>query len=202
MDDLLVLCPNRRWQAVIEVFLERTRHLGIREVSVAVKAVPMGGSRFLLETGSEIAALNRDRYHHCLVMLDADQCGDEREPHEIETAINGALSARWQHHAKSIVADPSIEGWLLEGHRVFSRLPGLRGVDLRRWLSDSGLWPNEHEQPDQPRHALKSLFKAHDVRLSAANYRIIAREFPFRFDRIEADSFRRFINQLRDWFRG
>jgi hypothetical protein len=200
MDDLLVLCPNRRWQAVIEVFLDRSLHLGIREVSVAVKAVPMGGSRFLLKSGSDIAAQSRGRYHHCLTMLDADQCGDEREPQAIETALNEAFAPTWNSDAAAIVADPSLEGWLLEGHRVFSRVPGLRGMDLRRWLHDSGLWPNEHEQPDQPRHALESLFKAHDVRVSAANYRIIAQEFPFRFDRIESASFRGFINQLRDWF--
>ena len=52
----------------------------------------------------------------------------------------------------------SLEAWLLEGHRAFSRVPGLKGIDLRRWLSDSGLWPYGAPQPDQPRHAMERLF--------------------------------------------
>ena len=90
--------------------------------------------------------------------------------------------------------------WLLEAHRVFARIPGLRGVDVRRWLSESGHWPMNAPQPDQARHAVKELFAHHRVPLSAANYRILAREYPMRFDRVESTSMRRFIYQLRDWF--
>jgi hypothetical protein len=133
-------------------------------------------------------------------MVDSDQSGSEAVPSDLESTLNARLAEVWPKGASSIVADPSIEGWLLEGHRVFSRVPGLRGIDLRRWFHVAGLWPNDQEQPDQPRHALEALFNAHHVRVSAANYRIIAEEFPFRFDRIEAASFRRFIHQLRDWF--
>jgi len=200
MDDLLVLCPNAKWQAVIEVFLDRTRHLGIRDITAAVRAVPSGGSRFLADGGVQLAAQNRERYNHCLTMIDADQCGDERDPVEIEASLNKGLQDVWERDAAAIVADPSIEGWLLEGHRVFSRVPGLRGGDLRRWFADSGLWPKDQAQPDQPRHALESLFSSHGVRVSAASYRIIAQNYPFRFDQIESSSFRRFILQLREWF--
>jgi hypothetical protein len=200
MDDLCVICPGSHWKAVIEGLLERTRHLGIREITYEVISVPLGRSKVLAQSGSEIAALNRQRFNHCLVILDADRCADERDPQDIEHGLNESLNEAWDGDARALVVDPSLEGWLLEAHRVFSRVPGLRGHDLRRWLADAGYWPVDGEQPDQPRDAMEALFAAFGARTSAANYRIIADNYPIRMDRIETPSFRQFILTLRDWF--
>ncbi|MBV69974.1 MAG: hypothetical protein CMH52_01370 [Myxococcales bacterium] len=200
MDDLLIICPNRRWKAVLEAFLARTRHLGIREVTASIHALSVGGSRALLQTGVDLANAQADRFNHCLLILDADQAGDERDGPAIQADLSSRLSPVWEKRAAAVVSNPSLESWLLEAHRVFARIPGLRGVDVRRWLSDSGHWPMNSAQPDQARHAVKELFERHKVPLSAANYRIVAAEYPLRFDRIESPSMRRFIYQLRDWF--
>ncbi len=200
MDDLCVICPGSHWKAVIEGLLERTRHLGIREITYEVISVPLGRSRLLARSGGELAALNRQRFNHCLVILDADRCADEREPEVLQSSLNETLATAWDADAQAIVVNPSLEGWLLEAHRVFSRVPGLRGHDLRRWLAESGHWPMESEQPDQPRDAMLALFEAFGARPSAANYRLIAENYPIRLDRIETASFRHFILTLRDWF--
>ena len=196
MDDLCVICPNSHWRAVVESFLNRAMHLGIREVTYQVHAVSMESS-----ADSVMAAtMNQGRFNHCLVLMDADGFCDARPPSELERELNAALEAQWGGDAQAIVADPCLEGWLLEGHRAFSRVPGLRGHDLRRWMVDAGHWPMGSEQPDQPKHVLHELFNAFGVRPSAANYRIIAEDFPIRMDRIDVPSLRKFILTLRSWF--
>ncbi len=200
MDDLLILCPNRKWRAVMEVFLARTRHLGIRDITVSVKSVPDGGSRALARHGVQLARPNTERFHHCMVVLDADQVGDERDAMDLSSAIEAELRTTWEDRSKVIVADPSLDAWLIQGHRFFSRVPGLRGVDVRQALDEMGHWPMGQAVPDQPRHAMEMLFNQHGASLSAANYRVIAENFPIRFDLIEAQCFRRFVLSLREWF--
>ena len=200
MDDLLILCPNRKWRAVMEVFLSRSRHLGIRDVTAAVKSVPDGGSRALARHGVQLAHPNTDRYHHCLIVLDADQAGDEREPMELSEALEKELRTTWEERCRVIVADPSLDSWLIQGHRFFSRVPGLRGVDVRQALHEMGHWPLGQDVPDQPRHAMESLFEQFGASISAANYRVMADNFPIRLDTIDAPCFRRFVLTLRDWF--
>jgi len=200
MDDLLILCPNRKWRAVMEVFLARSRHLGIREVTGAVKSIPDGGSRALVRSGVQLAKPNTDKFHHCLIVLDADQAGDEREPKDLAASIEADMKSTWEGRCRVIVADPSLDAWLIQGHRFFSRVPGLRGTDVRQTFHDMGYWPLGQEVPDQPRHAMEALFAEFGVSASAANYRVIAENFPIRLDSIEAPCFRQFILTLREWF--
>lgn len=200
MDDLVLICPDRRWKAVLEAFLERSKHLGIRDISSQVYCLGAGGSKTLLAQAAAIAEQQVQNFNHCLILLDADRAGDERDPIEVEASVREVMGSSWEGRASAIVASPSLEAWLLEAHRVFARVPGLRGVDVRQWLSESGLWPMDEAQPDQARHAMERLFDAHDARMSAASYRMIAAAYPFRFDRIENPSIRRFIHTLRDWF--
>ena len=200
MDDLVLICPDRRWKAVLEVFLERSKHLGIRDISSQVHCLGAGGSKTLLTQAAVIAEQQAQNYNHCLILVDADRAGDERDPTAIEGHIRENMMQSWDGRAAAIVASSSLEAWLLEAHRVFARVPGLRGVDVRQWFSESGLWPTDEAQPDQARHAMERLFDAHGVRMSAASYRMIATAYPFRFDRIENPSLRRFILRLRDWF--
>ena len=200
MDDLCIICPNGNWRAVVSTFLERAQHLGIRDVTAKIMVSPLGESRYLSTKGPDLAALNRGQFGHCMILLDADRCEFDGSANELEAQLNGQLKEHWDVHGKAIVADPSLEGWLLEGHRAFGQVPSLRGVDVRRILDESGLWPLGSDVPDQPRHAMEYVFHQHGTQLSAANYRQIARYFPIRMDAVESRSFRAFIRLLRAWF--
>ena len=200
MDDLCIICPNSNWRAVVESFLDRCAHLGVRELTSKVITVPVGESRLLSRQGPQISALNRDSFSHCILLLDGDRCEDDASTAELEERLNTAMKEVWGAHGRAVIAEPSLEAWLLEGHRAFSRVPGLRGIDLRRWLSDSGLWPYGAPQPDQPRHAMERLFAEFGATLSAANYRKIAADYPIRMDHVESHSMRTFLRTLRGWF--
>ncbi len=200
MDDLCVICPGGHWKAVLESLIERHVHLGIREVTSEVFAAPLGRDRLLRTHGPALALRRRQRFNHCLVIFDHDRCGDDRPASEIEDGLNRKLAEDWGDNARALVVDPSLEGWLLEAHRVFSRVRGLKGVDVRKWMADADLWAPKAELPDDPRGVVEQLFLNHGARPSAANYRIIADEAPIRMDVCRAEAFRRMILVLRSWF--
>lgn len=200
MDDLCVICPGAHHKAVMESLIERHVHLGIREITSEVFAAPLGRDRLLREHGPDLALRRRQRFNHCLILLDHDRCGDDRPAEAIEDALNRKLAADWGDQARALVLTPSLEAWLLEAHRVFSRVRGLRGVDVRKWMADTELWATRDELPDDPRGVVEQVFLNHGARPSAANYRLIADEAPIRLDRCRAETFRRMVLVLREWF--
>ncbi|MEE2788214.1 MAG: hypothetical protein VX589_12800 [Myxococcota bacterium] len=200
MDDLCIICPNGNWRAVVSTFLERAQHLGIRDVTAKILVSPLGESRYLSTHGPKLASLSRSQFGHCLLLVDGDRCEQGDSAVDLEASLNAQLKVDWAHQGRAIVADPCLEGWLLEGHRAFGQIPGLRGVDVRRILHDSGIWPMGSEVPDQPRQAMEYVFRQSGLSLSAANYRRIARHFPIRMDAVESGSLRSFIRLLRGWF--
>ena len=146
--------------------------------------------------GVALSALRRSRFEHCLLVIDENRSNDEQL-----TALKEALHAVWGK-SRSCRRSPSVESWMLEGHRAFSRIPQLRGIDVRRWFAETGVWPLGTDTPDQPRHALEALFSAFRIEPSNAHYRLIGRHFPIRLDTITSSSFRRLIVQLSEWFPG
>ena len=197
MDDLLVLTPNGRWTAFIEEMLTRSLHLGIRDIRFSSVTLSLGQERFLQECGAALSGLRRNRYEHCLIVIDEDRSDDA----QLENLVS-QLKALWGLNAAVVVAQPSVESWMLEGHRAFSRIPQLRGIDVRRWFAETGVWPLGTDTPDQPRHALEALFSAFRIEPSNAHYRLIARHFPIRLDQLNSSSFRKLIAQLNIWFPG
>lgn len=197
MDDLLVLAPNGRWAAFVGEFLSRPRHFGIREISFSTVSLSLGQETFLESSGVRLSKLRRSQFEHCLVFIDEERSDDEQLAH-----LKEELSSVWGEDAAVIVANPSVESWMLEGHRAFSRIPQLRGIDVRRWFAETGIWPMGTEMPDQPRHAVEALFSAFRIEPSNAHYRLIARHFPLRLDQLHSGSFRRFVVQLNSWFPG
>ena len=195
MDDLLVLTPNGRWAAFAGEFLSRPRHLGIREVSFSTVSLSLGQEDFLQTSGVHLSKLRRNSFEHCLVLID-----EERSVDGLLERLTAELEEVWGSDAALIAADPSVESWMLEGHRAFSRIPQLRGVDVRRWFAETGIWPMGTEVPDQPRHAVEALFKAFRIEPSNAHYRLIARHFPLRLDQLRSASLRRMVVQLHTWF--
>ncbi|MGB0646049.1 MAG: hypothetical protein ACPGQS_02680 [Bradymonadia bacterium] len=197
MDDLLILTPNGRWTAFLEEFLGRSLHLGIRDIRFSSVSLAVGQEGLLQGFGVPLSALRKSRFEHCLIVIDEDRSNDEQL-----TELTHALHSVWGENAALVVAQPSVESWMLEGHRAFSRIPQLRGIDVRRWFAETGVWPLGTDTPDQPRHALEALFSAFRIEPSNAHYRLIGRHFPIRLDTITSSSFRRLIVQLGEWFPG
>lgn len=200
MDDLCIICPGGHWKAVMEALLERHIHLGIREVECSIFSVPLGRNPLIRREAATLAKRCRQGFNHCLVIVDHDTSGDPRPAHMVEADMNKALAAEWGTDARALVVSPSVEAWLLEGHQVFSRVRGLRGLDVRKWMAEQGLWPEKADMPENPRAVVEELFLEHGARPSAANYRLIADEAPIRLDRCQAESFRRMVLVLREWF--
>ena len=197
MDDLLVLSPNGRWTAFLEEMLDRSIHLGIRDISFSSVTLALGQEHFLQNSGAILSGLRRSRYEHCLLVIDEDRSDDG-----LLESLTTQLDTIWGGNASVIIAQPSVESWMLEGHRAFSRKPQLRGIDVRRWFAETGVWPMGTDTPDQPRHALEALFSAFRIEPSNAHYRLIARHFPIRLDQFSSSSLRKLVTQLNDWFPG
>ena len=197
MDDILVITPNGRWRAFVSELLERARHLGIRDLTHSVVSFSLGQEQLVMSQGVSLTTTKRNAYEHCLILVDEDRCSDEQLG-----SLEACLADTWGTNGRLMVACPSVESWMLEGHRAFSRIPQLRGVDVRRWFAETGIWPLGTETPDQPRHAIEALFAAFRIEPSNAHYRLIGRHFPIMPEQLNSSSLRQLVFQLRNWFPG
>ena len=200
MDDLWVICPNGHYRAVVEALLKRRIHLGIREITFRVTTPAVGGARFLIENAAELAKGGRPLFSYCVVLVGADHCDNGEGPDDTEARLDAALAEVWGKDAKAIVLEPSLEAWLIHGHRAFAQVPTLRGADVRGWTAQEGLWPKKDVPPDDPGDLLRRVFQAAGAAATPASYRRIAKEMPLRQDRLTNPSLRRFLRSLRSWF--
>ena len=125
MDDILVITPNGRWRAFVSELLERARHLGIRDLTHSVVSFSLGQEQLVMSQGVSLTTTKRNSYEHCLILVDEDRCSDEQLG-----SLEACLANTCGTNGRLMVACPSVESWMLEGHRAFSRIPQLRGVDV------------------------------------------------------------------------
>lgn len=200
MDDLWVICPDGHYRAVVEALLKRRVHLGIREITSRVTTPAIGGARFLIDQAAELAKGGRPLFSHCVVLVGADHCVNGESPEETQARLDAALAEVWEKDAKAIVLEPSLESWLIHGHRAFAQVPTLRGADVRQWAAKEGLWPKKDVPPDDPAALLRQVFRAAGAAPTPASYRRIVKEMPLRQDRLDNPSLRLFLRTLRTWF--
>lgn len=195
----MVVCPDQRWQAVLDEVLLRQQSLGLsRALEHEVVRIPGrtdGGTR---TEGVALLQMHRRTYRHELLIFDHRGCGDPRPAQLIEADLDETLES-W---GKALVVDPDLEDWFVGGHTHYARLRGMDGVDAIRWWRVEGFLGAGAAKPEPRKEAVESLFRAHSVRPSSANYRKVAQRASLRLERCKSRSFRVFVETLRGWFGG
>jgi len=201
MKDLVVLCPDIRWEAVLHAALLRYRSFGLsRRISFDVVRVPGRTDAFVCQEGPRFLEIERNKYKHGLLIFDHDGCGDERTASDLEAELSGSLSTTWGKNAGVIIVEPELESWLVGAHAHFGVVSGLSSVDVIKWMRDRGYWLPGDSKPADPKGAIEALFAHHQSRPSSANYRKIASLASLSSENCSCDSFKRFSRRIKDWF--
>jgi hypothetical protein len=201
MSDLVVICPDQNWKAVLEAVLSRHESLKIREIDFMVLHNPLGSDGGTRVHGARFVRTQRSRFSHALVVFDRQGCGSSQPEETIEQEVEVDLQRDWQEHGRAVVVEPELEMWLIGAHYHFREIPKLAGVNAREWFSKKGLWPNGAKKPDAPKEHIEELFRAHRMTRSSANYRKIASTASLMPERCRCRSFGRFVGILRGWTR-
>lgn len=201
MRDLVVLCPDIRWEAVLESVLRRWQALGLpRPLNYQVHRPPGrtdGGVRAL---GPALLRSFEKTTRHALIVFDWHGCGDARSPSEIETSLRETLDVHWDGRAEVLVVKPDLEEWLLGASSHFGRVRQLRGISVRQVWADSGQWPRDASKPPETKALVERIFVRFQAKPSSANYRKIASAASLQLERCQSSSFHRFVTLLRSWF--
>ena len=201
MKDLIVLCPDIKWEAVLQAVLARYKSFGLsQKLSFDVVRVPGRTDAFVCQDGPRFLGIKRPEYKHGLLVFDHDGCDDLRSATELEISLSALLAPTWGTNAGAIVVEPELEVWMVGAHRHFHAVHGLSTVDPIQWLRDKGYWLPGDTKPADPKKAIEALFTHHKARPSSANYRKIASLASLSSAKCSCDSFKRFASRIKAWF--
>ncbi|MGB9846506.1 MAG: methylation-associated defense system protein MAD4 [Desulfotomaculales bacterium] len=199
--DLVILVPDRDTEAAVKGILSRPQALGIREI----------GSTIFTHIERDPGCFKRSHdflrpmintYKHALVIFDRAGCGQEPKGREtIERIVEKNLSiSGWENRAAAVVIDPELEVWVWsDSPEVANCLgwePGL--ADLRKWLTDRGLWPRYARKPVDPKLAVEQVLRQLKKPRSSAVYKLLAQRVSF--ERCIDPAFSKFKAVMQKWF--
>ena len=202
MRDLLVLCPDVRWHAVLEAILPRWQSLGLgREISFLVEKSVGHRDGGVRKHGPELVSFRSGDFRYVLIVLDRRGCGDQRDTSVVEKEMLARLERSWPGRADVFVVDPDVEAWMLGAHSHYSRVRGLEGRNPRAYWEKNGVWMRNEPKPRvDTKEAVEGFFRSFYARPTAANYRLIAERASLALDGCYCESFHRFVQRLRMWF--
>lgn len=199
MKDLVLLVADKNAHFALKGALGRPEALGIRPISVDFRVHPGrdGGTR---KTGPEMLALERQRFHHALLVLDFEGSGtDLPDAKALEAQLDERLSTRWQGAAKAIVIAPELDVWVWGAdNAVETALEWPAGRRLREWLHDQGFAFEANGKPTRPKEAMEAALRVPNLPRSSALYQAIAEKISLR--RCGDAAFQRLRSQLVEWF--
>jgi len=175
--DLIVLVADRNMQATVQGVLQRTKALGIRDLTADVRRHP-GTDAGCRDAGVTYLAAFTTQYHHALLMFDHEGCGREDiPPDELAAAIDQSLArAGWQDRAKTIVLVPELDIWVWSDSPHVDEVLGWkdRQPALRQWLADNRYLTAGQTKPARPKEALEAALKLVKKPRSSALYETLA----------------------------
>jgi len=198
MNDLILLVADKSMQFTLHAGLERTESLGIRPISFDFRQHPNrdSGAR---SGGAQMLALERNRFHHALLVLDHEGSGAGGSPLELERDLDARLSQAWGRKAKAIVIAPELEVWMWGSDNVLAEvLCWPRDEPIREWLVKQGFAFQSDGKPSRPKEALEAVFPICRLPRSASNYHKVANRISL--SRCSDLAFQRLKAQLQQWF--
>lgn len=199
--DLVILVPDRNIEAAVKGILSRPQALGIREISSSV-FTHIERDPGCFKRSHDFLRPMTNIYKHALVIFDKVGCGQESQGREtIERIVENNLSiSGWENRAAAVVIDPELEAWVWsDSPEVASCLGWEAGItDLRRWLTDKGLWPRYARKPVDPKLAVEQVLRQVKKPRSSAIYKLLAQRVSF--ERCIDPAFLKFKAVMQKWF--
>jgi hypothetical protein len=199
--DLVALVADKNMEAAIQGLLARPQALQVRPLTHHVHVHPYRDPGCCRE-GVDFLRPFVKLYEYALLIFDHEGCGREEDPPE---AIEGSLRQRleatgWGDRAAVIVLQPELEIWVWSDSPEVARSLGwTRGMsDLRRWLGDEELWPEESVKPPDPKAAVERTLRHVRKPRSSALYESLARSVSLQ--RCTDPAFAKLRQVLMDWF--
>jgi hypothetical protein len=199
VQDLVVLAADKQIQFALRGAFTRPQALGIRTISFDFRTHP-GRDGGVRTTGASVIAGERNRFHHALMVLDLEGCGDDADdPVALEADLDAQLRSVWKTRAKTIVVDPEVEVWLWGADAVLREVLGWRRHEpVRDWLRANGFVLATNDKPARPKEALDAIQRLHREPRSAALYERITSRISLQ--KCKDPGFLRLRSVLQAWF--
>jgi hypothetical protein len=207
--ELVIICPDGAWKAVMNALFSRPESLGIRRITPHVIVDPMHDSS--LQVVELLRSFLRDGVK---VLVVRDLHGSGRE-HLGEAGLEQEIVAQLQTNGwppkdvSAIVADPEVESWLRFDSVHLGRLIQDRARKNRSHASD---WKTRLEdalkkfggtteigKPKQPKEVFNEITQvSYGIPTSTSLLGHLASVESLK--RCQTPSFNRFLGRMRDWF--
>jgi hypothetical protein len=199
--DLAILVADKNMQSAVQGILSRPKDISIRPITSNVYIHIQRDPGCFLTSHDFLRPMLLD-YAHCLVIFDRIGSGQEQKSRsELEEIVENKLSANgWSDRAKAITIDPELEVWIWSDSPEVDRCIGwqLQKLDLRSWLNEKGLWPQDSIKPSDPKKSFEKILREIKKPRSSAIYEKIAKSVSF--EGCTDPAFKKFINTMQEWF--
>lgn len=200
--DLIVLVSDRNMEHTLRQVFERHPSLKIRPIDFDIVVyVGKADPGCCAQSHNFLRLYERD-FQHALVLFDHQGSGREcGSVEEVEKEVSERLrQSGWGERAATIVIVPELEAWVWGPSIQVERTLGWRNrpANLRQWLQDKGLWPEQSVKPPDPKRALETTLSELKRPRSSSIYAELASKVSLRDCRDR--SFCRLVQILRSWF--
>ncbi|MYA89911.1 MAG: hypothetical protein F4X97_15910 [Boseongicola sp. SB0662_bin_57] len=202
MKDLFVLAADADIEATMRDLLNRRRPaLGIRDIKFTMIRHMHRDPGCRREAAKVASSYIND--HECaLVLFDKDGSGDEgTERQLIQNAVEEDLRrSGWENRSKAIVIEPELETWVWSASANVGKVLGWNEgtVELRKWLGEQGLWPDDNAKPPNPKSALERAMKRKNLSPNALTFKALAERVSLQ--NCQDPAFLEVRETLQGWF--
>ena len=200
--DLYVLAADQDIRATVRTLLDRPNILGIRKISHFVDYLPLHDSGFIKHWDKTLRPL-LSTYDKAMLVFDKHGSDGRGSSADIEKALEEDMSKNgWKNRCKAIAIDPEVEAWIWTGSNKCAEILNWSSYeDLRKFLNDRGMWPEEVDKPPKPKTAYENLIRHSKVRKSPSIFSRIANSVnKANLENCEDEAFNRFRSALQLWF--
>ena len=198
--DLFVLVADQDMLQAVNGLLLRPQSLKMTPIEFDVRRHPGRDSGCRVGAADYLRAFLRS-YRFALVMFDLAGSGSRKSRVETQHEVEEKLNLKgWERRAKVIVIEPELEAWVWG---MSQRIPEILGWsdeygELRRWLHEQGLWPENCRKPPDPKEAMRRTMQQSRARKSPRKFFELASATTVKGCR--DPSFGEFKQVLRSWF--
>ena len=199
--DLVVLTPDKNWEAALKGLFSRPSALGTRAIMAETLQHPRKDPGCVNE-GVRFLSGYSEQYHYGLLIFDHEGCGREQaRPHDIQTELDQEFTrSAWGDRARTVVLSPELEAWVWSNSPHVDDVTGWknRQPSLRCWLIEQGWLQPKEIKPTRPKEAFQAALREARKQRSSSLYQQIAERVSV--SRCRDASFLEFKSILRDWF--
>ena len=199
--DLVVLTPDKNWEAALQGIFSRHRSLGIRQITAETLRHP-GKDPGCVNEGIKFLSDYSEQYRYGLLMFDHEGCGREQaRPQDLQTELDQEFTrSAWGNRAKTVVLSPELEAWVWSDSLHVDDAAGWknRQPSLRNWLIQRGWLQQGAIKPARPKEAFEAALREVHIPRSSSLYQQIAEKVSLRH--CQDAAFLEFKGILRQWF--